>query len=157
MTQLSPVDELLNEVDNYIQTVGAIVSLGHIIIYDFKGKYKIAPKFQTSATNRVSTNTEVTPDIAAQTDSMSLAGEVKKGFPKNQEYWEDDIKQLQKYDDLLTGWPLRPTTDHDIVLLTHYNMSRRVQKYVQEQLDEKNVKFDRPFVILEFIRSRDRS
>jgi hypothetical protein len=77
------------------------------LIYDFKGKYKIAPKFQTSASNRVSKNNEVTPDLTGQTETMSIIGEVKKGFPDNQEYWDDDIKQLEKYDDVLTGWPSR--------------------------------------------------
>jgi hypothetical protein len=157
MAQENPVTKLLDKVDNYIQTVGAIVSLGHIFIYDFKGKYKIAPKFQTSPSNRISKSTEVTPDVAGQTDTMSLVGEVKKDFPENQEYWDDDIKQLEKYDDVLSGWPVRPTSNHDIVLLTHYNMSRRVQKYIQEQITKANLRFDRPFIILEFVRQRDRS
>lgn len=156
MSKPSPIETLLDKVDNYTQTVGAIIALGHILKHDYNGEYKIGPKFQTSAANRISRDTEVTPDIAGQTQTMSIVGEVKKSFPENQDHWEDDIKQLEKYDDVLTGWPLKPVSDHDIILLTGYYMSGKLRKYIDQKIAKGDLTFNRSLAILEFVRTQDR-
>lgn len=150
------VEDILSEIDDYEQTVGAIIALGHIIIYDLRGNFKIGHKLITTSDNRVTKNVTITPDIVGQNTEYNLIGEVRKDLPMDQGLWLEEIKQVEKYDDDLTGWPLKDAKNHDLVLLTHHLRSSTLAEFVQEQIGKKGLTFNRLMAIVEFVRNRER-
>lgn len=150
------VDDVLSEIDDYEQTVGAIIALGHIIIYDLKGKFKIGHKLTTTVNNRVTKNIPITPDIVGQNEEYNLVGEVRKDLPMDQSLWLKEIKQVEKYDDELTGWPFKNAKNHDLVLLTHHLRSATLTEFIQERIGNKELTFNRLLAVVEFVRNRER-
>ncbi|MBU0765903.1 MAG: hypothetical protein KJ607_13845 [Bacteroidetes bacterium] len=144
------------EINNYHDTINAIVGFMNIYryndrekelrkdVYVFQGR-----KFDVPEVEEVDF---VTPDIAINLPTgAGIVGEVKHTFPKNEKYWISTFEQLLKYDNNLIGW----FTDdekidlHDIVLLCHTSRSRKVKKFYEERSTEE-IKFERPFVIIEY-------
>ena len=74
----------------------------------------------TSSRNRESPSARVTPDCVIQLDmSQGIVAETKLGLSKNPTNWDQPMKQMQKYDDDLTGWWTQAETldSHDVVAL----------------------------------------
>lgn len=66
--------------------------------------YGVGRRMTTSAENRISPETEVTPDCVVQLGGEAgFVTEAKLGLPKEENLWDDDVKQMQKYDDDLAG------------------------------------------------------
>jgi hypothetical protein len=152
-----------DKVDDYKDTVFAIIGFGNLFRFDNKTQsmdesVKLAQgrEFRTSSSNRISPDNIVTPDLCIQIgNDKGIAAEVKISFPKNQEHWADDFNQLMKYDDNLENWWTADSKiqNHDIVLLPHPSRSVMVEEYFQKQSSQGEVKFERPFSIVEFNRS----
>lgn len=152
-----------DKIDDYKDTVFAIIGFGNLFRFNNKTKtmdnsIKLAQgrKFKTTALNRISPNNSVTPDLCIQLNSESaIIAEVKISFPKNQEHWIDDFNQLVSYDDNLANWWTSDLTikNHSIVLLPHQTRSVMVNEYFAQKNAEGQVKFERPFSIVEFNRS----
>jgi hypothetical protein len=98
----------------------------------------------------------VTPDLVGQNGGFNLVGEVKKELPADKSLWLQDVKQVEKYDDQLTNWPLHDVDKHDLLLLTHHLRSTALSDYIQEQIKQKSVVFNFPISILEFVRNSER-
>jgi len=59
----------------------------------------------TCPTNRISPSVDVTPDCVVQTQArLGFVAEAKLGLPRDENAWDDDINQMQKYEDDLMGW-----------------------------------------------------
>jgi len=59
--------------------------------------HEIGRRMATSTENRISPSNVVTPDCVVQfQESQGLVAEAKLGLPRNEEIWDDDIKQLGK-------------------------------------------------------------
>ena len=112
------------DINDYEWSCQTIVTMGNIVSQNINGICYQARPLMTSDGNPISKSTEVTPDLEIEAPSNSdparyrAVNEIKANLPKNQDYWADDINQLRKYDDELTGWS-RPFPDmHDIIFTT---------------------------------------
>ncbi len=166
---MTPQEEFKNIIDDYVQTIHAIVGFMNFYRYDdiakkmkdevlvFQGR-----PLEPSPEKAVNRNGEkivcVTPDIGVFLPSKNgVLGEVKKSFSLNQQYWMDDFHQLMSYDDNLAGWPSKDgrVTSHDIVLILHQTRAPRVLRFYEEKACSE-IKFHRPFVIVQFNRADER-
>lgn len=151
------VENLLNKMDNYRQTVGAIVALGYTLIQYYEADFRIGHPLTPSSQNRIQNTDDVTPDIVSQGKDLDLIGEVKKSFPKDKNGWLDSIKQIEKYDDEFTKWIKKDVKTHDVMLLTHYSHSGSVKNFIEEKIKSGEVQFNRPLSIVEFVRNSERN
>jgi len=152
--------DMNNKIDNYIETIFAILSFSHLLRWDNSLKIflpdsflYIGRKMDTSGENRINPNDTVTPDLIVQLNKKNgIVGEVKIGFPVNQDFWKSDFDQIQKYDDKMKGWitsdEIIDTTD--IVLLTHITKKTHCVDYIKEKILKKEIKFDRKFAVIAF-------
>jgi len=149
-------------INDYTDSIFAIIGFVNLFRFDdatqttredikiFQGR-----RMQTSSSNKISPNTEVTPDFCIQdSNNKGIVGEVKKSFPKKQDFWMDDFKQLMSYDDDLLNWltDSGKIDDHEIVLLPEQSRARAVIRYFEEHKD-KDIKFTKNFIIIEFNRN----
>lgn len=146
---------LRRDVDNYEQTIGALLAIAQHVGYAHSVKSWFGRKFHTSNQNRVSPNTDVRPDLSVQfDDTYGIVVEAKKNFSRYDDY-DDGITQAKKYDDLLKGWNTANEliAKHDIVLLTE--LLRGVQ--LEEYLNRRRAEFDpnRNIIIVEFNRTEE--
>jgi hypothetical protein len=150
------------QIDDYKDSICAIIGFVNLFRFDDKAK-KMKPdvkvsqgrRMQTSASNKVSPNSEVTPDFCIQfPNNKGIVGEVKKSFPAKQDYWKDDFDQLMSYDDDFLNWltPSGKIDDHEIVLLPEQSRSRLVKQYFKER-NGKEITFKKNFIIVEFNRN----
>lgn len=153
------LNDKLTKIDNYEQTVQAIVSFCHFLKFDYNANFSIGRKMKTSQNNKHSKNEEIAPDLISNIDNYGLVCEVKKEFSKEDEHWLKEIQQLEKYDDDLSGWDTSSgnIATHDIVLLTHYLRSRKVKDHIKKLIDKKQIEFKRNYSIIEFTRNDERN
>ena len=153
------VNKILNKIDNYNQTIIAIVGFMNFYKYDssqdpivlFQGR-RLKPPGDDEPDF-------VTPDIGIMMpDSTGVLGEVKHTFPKNKELWIDAFDQITKYDDDLSGWPNveKKVTAHDLVLLTHQTRGRAVGNFYREKVRTEDISYARPFSIVEYSHVSER-
>lgn len=163
---MSDSEAIQNKINDYKQTIHAIVGFMNFFRYDgtkkrirddvivFQGR-----RFEPSPGKSINQKSEkvkhVTPDIGILLPSKNgVIGEVKKSFPANQEFWFKSFKQLMSYDDDLIGWPTddERVNSHDIVLILHQSRGSSVLEFYDTHKGKK-IKIDRPFSIVEFNRS----
>ena len=142
--------------DNYSNTIQAIVGFMHIYKYELKKEKNIDVKlFQGRKFDKENDKENfATPDIGILINEKSgVIGEVKNSFPKDTSLWKEDFLQLLQYDDNLIGWPVKDEIIplYDIVLLVQDSRSRDVKDYFLNKKDE--LKFNHPFIIIEYGRS----
>lgn len=150
------------QIDDYKDSIWAIIGFLNLFLFDDETKkmrpdIKVAQgrRMKTSESNPLAPSREVTPDFCIQHPSnKGVVGEVKKSFPNNQDYWQDDFSQLMSYDDDFLNWLTTSgkIDDHEIVLLPEQSRSRLVKKYFEDRKD-KEIKFKKNFVIIEFNRN----
>jgi hypothetical protein len=166
---LSYEEEINNKIDDYLQTIHAIVGFMNFYRYDnerreirsdvivFQGR-RFNPSPAKSFSQKGDKVDYVTPDIGILLPTMNgVIGEVKKSFPAKQKYWLKTFKQLMKYDDDLTGWPTddERVNDHDIVLILHQSRAVQVAEFYETNKGTE-IEIVRPFSIVEFNRSDER-
>ena len=158
--------KIRNEINDYEQTIHAIVGFINFFLYDAERKEMRRDvivlqgrRFNPSPGKSFNRDGEridyVTPDIGILLPSKGgVIGEVKKSFPSDQKHWFKIFEQLMRYDDDLTGWPTDDETvdSHDIVLILHQSRGARVREFYETQKGTK-IDFNRPFSIIEFNRS----
>jgi len=104
------IDEVLDEINNYMTTVRALQAFGDFIAQqDGQGlediPHSLARKMRTSPSNSISPDRNVSPDAVIQrSEQFGYVVEAKAGLSEDQRHWRKEIKQVQKYDDDLTGW-----------------------------------------------------
>lgn len=163
---MNDIQKSREEIDDYLQTIHAIVGFINFFIYDpdtkkkkddvvvFQGR-RFVPSLEKSINQKGEKVNYVTPDICILLPSKNgILGEVKKSFPRDQEKWFKTFKQMQSYDDDLTGWPSidEKVNFHDIVLLLHQSRGAAVREFFENHKG-KEICIERPFTIVEFNRS----
>jgi hypothetical protein len=153
------------EIDNYSDSIFAIVGFMNFYRYDdasrrirgdvlvFQGR-RLTPSKPKKGNGEDATY--VTPDLGVLLPTnQGVLAEVKRSFPKNQEFWLSDFQQLMAYDDDLTGWPseTQKVENHDIVLLLHQSRAIAVKDYYEQ--NKAQIMFSRPFCIVEFNRDSE--
>lgn len=162
-------EEISNKIDDYEQTIHAIIGFMNFYRYDdttkkmkdevivFQGR-RLEPSSGRTTNAGAQTIRFVTPDFGVVwAPENGILGEVKKSFPKDQEFWMKPFEQLMSYDDDLKGWP---TTDekigsHDLVLLLHQTRAAAVLRFYRNNEGSK-ISFRRPFIIVQFNRADER-
>lgn len=145
--------DIKKDVDNYEQTIGALLSISQHFKYEHNAESCFGRKFRTSNGNKVQINTDVTPDLSTKiSDTYGVITEAKKNFARQDDY-DEGVTQAKKYDDNLKGWDTSSgfITNHDIVLLTH--TLRGV--HLEDCLTSRRAEFDpsRRVIIVEFTRN----
>lgn len=156
---------IMSEIDNYSDSIFAIVGFMNFYRYDddsrkiredvlvFQGRRLTPSKPKKDNGEDVA---YVTPDLGVLLPTNhGVLAEVKRSFPKDQKFWLGDFQQLMAYDDDLTGWPSKTQKvgNHDIVLLLHQTRAIAVNDYYEQNKAE--IKFNRPFCIVEFNRDSE--
>lgn len=165
---MSREQELKNQIDNYKDTLFAIVGFMNLYRFDdqtrtmrgdvvvFQGRrLDPVPENDGETENEVKVQADaVTPDIGILLpNNTGVLGEVKATFPNNRALWISAFEQLMSYDQELSGWPNSAGTvnTHDVVLLVHYTRAVAVRKFYEEKKGTE-INFTRPFCIIEFHR-----
>ena len=157
------------QVDNYQQTVLGLRALANEILFDDDsrkladaGSAHCGRRFETSAKNRHSPNTAVHPDLAVlRSRSYGVIAEAKLGFNTDKPLFEkriqETVKQIEKYDDDLTGWP-KPTkkgklpVTHDLVLLVNIEDVGRATRKLRVRRQNGTFTVERDFAIVSIAR-----
>ena len=154
--------EIYNEIDDYTDSVYAILGFCNLWSYDKPGKNKPNVKvFQgrrlTPPTNLNLTEatSAVTPDLGIVVDDKNaILGEIKKNFPKDDsnDRQKEVFEQLKQYDQQLLGWPTPTETvdSHELTLLVHQLTSVYAKDYFS--IHNQEVNFNHPFCIVSFTR-----
>jgi hypothetical protein len=138
------VTNIVDEVNCYLDTVNAIISLAAITMHDGRGfvpnsRFGIGRRMTTSDRNKVQPSTDVTPDVVIQKfEDYGVVAEVKRSMCDDLTRWNDVVMQLVKYDDELKGWW---TSDESVVktnvlLLLHQSRSRKFLEYYRAVVSE---------------------
>jgi hypothetical protein len=134
---------LQEDCDNYINSVLATLAFINELRWD-EGKralnpdtkYCVGRRMTTSATNEVNPSADVTPDLVVQGDEVGgIVGEVTYKLTSVEQFWEDKIKQMKKYDDDLVGWwsENEHIVNHDLSLLVSASRSVLVSDLLQSK------------------------
>lgn len=164
-----PQNELLDKIDNYNQTIHALIGFMHFFRYDDKNEAfkKDVIIFQgwrliNSDEKRFNSDGEeikfVTPDLGiVYGTNEGVLAEAKITFPMNRDFWMRPFEQLMSYDDDLKGWPTESgkINNHDVVLLLHQTRAVKVRIFYESKAG-KEIIFGRPFIIIQFNRSGQR-
>lgn len=162
----NPHEEMKDKIDNYIQTIQALIGFMNFYRYDddkritredviiFQG-WRLDHEIEPGSESAIQ---YVTPDLGIlYAHEQGVLAEAKKSFPRNQENWSDDFKQLMAYDSDLLGWPCEgeKIAQHDIVLLLDQTRGAAI-KIFYESKEGTEIKFKRPFIIIQFNRRVNR-
>jgi len=150
------IKNIQNKIDDYEQTIIAIVGFMNFYRYDSNNDPIILFQGRKPSMTQNDSADFVTPDIGVMLpDNTGVLGEVKHSFPKEQDYWIRAFEQLMKYDNDLIGWPNNSeiVSTHDLVLLTHQARARAIKNYFHEKLATGEISFNRPFCIVEYNRT----
>lgn len=129
-----------NEINDYEQTVDALLAFAALVVHDGSGTrndayFGFGRRMKTSEDNPIQPLNQITPDLTAQKSlNYGVVAEVKKSLSRDRGNWLNHVKQLRKYDDNLVGW----WTDNeymdnsDTIMLIHQSRSRDFTDYLQE-------------------------
>jgi hypothetical protein len=160
---MSAKQTFLNIIDNYKDTIYAIIGFMNFYRYDdsthsdrkdifvFQGR-KLFRK--DNADKEGDDKKYITPDIGiCLPENTGIIGEVKNSFPMDKSLWEKELEQIVSYDKEFVGWPCKSgeVSNHDIVLLVHYSRAVAIRDYYREGKDDK-FKISRPFCLIEYQR-----
>lgn len=110
----------------------------------------------TSSENRVSPDTDVTPDCVIQTsDKTGLIAEAKLSLPKEETRWDAAFTQLEKYDDHLTGWwtSNEHIDRHDIIALVPLTRAVKFADRLDQARKAKKIRLVRNVSVVGFFKT----
>jgi hypothetical protein len=146
--------------DNYNKTVQALKALAHEILWDDRaqqtfsgGEAYFGRKMRTTASNRISPNCQVTPDLVVmQSDEYGLVAEAKMSLPSNEEYRARELQQIAKYDDDLSGWDTvnGRLPRCDLALIVDHFIGEDVRGHVERLGDSGGLEVKRPLSVIAF-------
>lgn len=118
-------------------------------------KFEIGRRLTTTAHNKVSPDTDVTPDCTIQMgQTWGIVAEAKLGLPKDVSLWEESFTQLLKYDDSLLGWwtVTQQIETHDIVALVPLERAVSFSDRLEAWQVENNRTFQRNVAVIGFFK-----
>jgi len=156
------ISQVRDECDNYIQTVQALKALANELLWDegkerlvINGKVYFGRKMDTSHSNRISPDAQVTPDLLVlRSENESYVVEAKLALSKDPAKRKDKLIEIQKYDDNFYGWDGSKgyVASHDIILLVRFFHGVNVRDQIAQLKTDKKMKFERNFAIVTFHR-----
>ncbi|MEL7656606.1 MAG: hypothetical protein AAGU75_11935 [Bacillota bacterium] len=95
-----------------------------------------------------------TPDLVIQLDNTEgIIGEAKLLVcQNNQDNWAKYVKQAKRYDNDLVGWWTKDESINqtNLVWITELTFSSKIGDYFKEKIDTGEIKFNRPFAVIEY-------
>ncbi len=147
------INHVLDQIDNYKQTIEALVSMANVVISDYSGKAWLGRVMRAEA--GIAPDNEVTPDLVAQIQDYALISEAKQSLPREQSHWDELVLQVRRYDGKLLGWIGDPKP-HDLTLLCNQIISHRVAKFFEGLDQAGQLELVHPFCIIAFNRNNQR-
>jgi hypothetical protein len=164
MPQDSRLQKILNEVEDYEETVIAIVTFSHEVCWDRINKltmpnslFMIGRRMGRIDANKNKEHA-LTPDIVIQlNNNYGIVAEVKKNFPSEKSHWGDTFEQISSYDANLIGWATidESIKNYDLSLLTHITRKVDITDYYKEQRAKGKYRFRKNFAIVSFNRGTE--
>lgn len=144
------------EIDNYEQTIQALLSLAHDSCWDRANNNELpGTKFSFGRKMDISGKT-VTPDLVVQrSPSRGIVCEAKKNIAKNEEDLKAAVEQAEAYMGKLDGWYNDKPMESDVVLLTHQMRAVRVKDYVENKVKSGRRNLAQNFAVVSFVRSAE--
>jgi hypothetical protein len=150
-------DETKMAVQNYANGVLALTGFIHEVKYQLASgrdlDYAIGPSMSTSKANRVAPCRKVTPDAALWVGpEYGVIVECKSGFPQDRSRHREELRQIEKYDDDLSGWPRehpRPS-DVDIAVLVRSRVARPLANAMQGALEAGTIHIERDWAVVRY-------
>jgi len=152
-----------DEVEDYNQTVHALLAFAALIVHDGESRrpsaeFGFGRRMTTSSTNAVRPSSEVWPDLVAQKSrEYGIIAEAKKSLSRDQANWAVYVKQLRKYDDTLIGWWTEDETivHSDTIMLIHQSRGRAFSRFLQERKAEDRDSVGPTTCLVEFNQSEE--
>src|SRR3989338_98952 len=130
------VVEILDDIDDYEQSVNACLTIIHIYKWDDTNSrpdgtiiHHIGKSYNPGG---------VTPDVTIQlSEKRGLVIELKGSLPKNEseekDFWKEKFDQIKKYDKQLEGWNTTSgkIDEQELILLVDQKISRKVVEYIE--------------------------
>lgn len=155
-------DLLIRQINNYQDTlIGLLAFLNECgwlpnekkMEEDFQ--FGVGRRMDTSSANTISPNNIITPDLVVQKQKhFRVVGEVKHSWAAVGD-WDENLRQMVKYDDDLVGWwssSERAPDGHDLALLVHSSQAVKVSDFIDEKLKKKELSFGRNLAVVGYQR-----
>jgi hypothetical protein len=153
------VDKLVADFRLYDKTVD-LVSCWECLyteVRPFRDQTLYFDRFPRMMSPQESERHRKTPEFAVLvSDSYGFVGEVKGGFPLDEDAFRRHLERLKKYDRPLcfkkndAGDKLQPIT-HDIVLIIPFRDAQEVVRRIEALQGQSKVKFERSLVVVEWV------
>jgi len=161
MNLVNDIERMLDDVDNYTQSLNASLCFIHIFIWDKENnrvysdvKYFIGKAYQPN---------DITPDITLLLPNRrGLIVECKRSISRNEDSsrdeWQKIIDQLKKYDDTLTGWDTSGgnVDQQELILLINQKYSKIFVDYLNNKKQTFN-KISKNFCVVRYSRDMGRN
>jgi hypothetical protein len=138
------VQKVLEEVDNYEQSINACLTFIHIYKWDEKNNRPDVNILHWIGKEYLPGN--VTPDITLQlSKERGIVVELKESLPQNnykeEDYWKEKFEQIKNYDIQFEGWETenKKVIQQELVLIVDQKLVRRVVEYIKNN----NLSFDK--------------
>ena len=156
-----------NQMEDYESTIRAGQSFISLVTWEKENSTRImnshfscGRKMNTSGSNLISKNCEVTPDVVIQRlPDLGYIVEIKKSLPREKKEWDEVAKQIIKYADKLIGWwnpPNELIQTQCVVLLIHMSRGKDFSEYFKNFLQKNRIELEIDISIIEFSRSDER-
>jgi hypothetical protein len=134
-----PIQAVQDDVEDYSQTVHALLAFGALITYDggrprSESGFGFGRRMTTSEKNQILKADDLTPDLVAQKSAKyGIVSEAKKSLPRDEARWRRYGRHLRKYDDSLTGWWTddEKIPHSDTVMLVHQSRGRQFGRFLE--------------------------
>jgi len=157
------INQVRQKMEDYRTTIQALQALVGLLTWDGNSRnrvdgsmYSFGRKMDTSATNKISPSSTITPDALIQRNGhVGYVVEAKKSLPGDRERWRKVVSQLEKYDDDLIGW----WTNNEMinractVLLLEISRASDFSRYMESIIQKENILFRNPLAVVEFTRA----
>jgi hypothetical protein len=140
----------------------ALKALANELLWDegkerlvINGKVYFGRKMDTSPSNRISPDAQVTPDLLVlRSENANYVVEAKLALSKDPAKREDKLIEVQKYDDDFRGWDGSGgyVASHDIILLVRFFHGVNVRDQIAQLRADKKMRFERNFAVVTFHR-----
>lgn len=143
---------LIKEFGNYDKTVDVVACWQSILSHGYADQLTYFDRFPEDPSSGL------TPDFTALFGDYGIVFEIKRTFPQEEKAFENEVKQLLRYDDGSFTFRTGPGTQRaapktkDIVLILHSpSASFEIAARIEKLLADGKVKFQNSLIILETI------
>jgi hypothetical protein len=152
------LNRVLEEIDNYEQTVNALLAFISVVAWDSQNKC-LRPDYPFAIGRRMApkgkkAKREVTPDVVIQLNKdYGIVAEAKQSLPQDNTYWRSTLDQLKSYDGHLIGWwtdAHETIAQSDVALLIHQTLGPKFDKYLAEVEKREGPQFSSPLARIEY-------